>query len=715
MPGAAIFVLGPSGLALGRRLRALLPGARLSGPAALAGECDETYAGATAAIAAAFAAGRPVIGVCASGILIRAVAPLLADKRDEPPVVAVAEDGSAAVPLLGGHRGGNALARRIAAALGGAAAITTAGDLRLGIALDEPPPGWKLAEPAPVKRIAAALLAGEPVALCGEAPWLRAAPVAWAETARLKIVVSERAPTPDPDTLVYHPPVLAVGIGCARGCPAEEIAALAQDSLAGAGLAPAAVAAVVSVELKSDEPGIHALAAAWGVPARFFSAARLLEETPRLTERSAAAFRAAGCWGVAEGAALAAAGGPAATLVVAKRRSAGATCAVARAAAPLDAQTLGRARGRRHRPGRRRLAYPRGRSRARRRRRGRRAHAVSRPRRQRDRRQDPARLCDRRGGGARPPRPRPRRRRPAGGAGVVRRCRHLRHGGAGLRADRARPAARMGPGRARRAARDQRDAGRRRPRRRAARPRFLCGLAVRPADPMGGDPRPPRSRRRGRLRHRPLQPALGPPRRPAGRGRRHSADAARAGDAGVHRPQSRPRRRELPDRDAGRARRRGGRHAEPRHRRQFADPPRRRPALHPARLFRAMTVHFIGAGPGAPDLITLRGHRLIGECMVCLYAGSLVPRAVVAAAPPGARLVDTSALTLDEIVAEIEAADRAGHDVARVHSGDPSLYGAIAEQMRRLDRLGIAYDVTPGVPAFAAAAAALKQELTRSE
>jgi precorrin-4/cobalt-precorrin-4 C11-methyltransferase len=125
-----------------------------------------------------------------------------------------------------------------------------------------------------------------------------------------------------------------------------------------------------------------------------------------------------------------------------------------------------------------------------------------------------------------------------------------------------------------------------------------------------------------------------------------------------------------------------------------------------------MTVHFIGAGPGAPDLITLRGHRLIGECMVCLYAGSLVPRALVAAAPPGARVVDTSSLTLDEIVAEIAAADRAGHDVARVHSGDPSLYGAIAEQMRRLDRLGIAYDVTPGVPAFAAAAAALKRELT---
>jgi precorrin-4/cobalt-precorrin-4 C11-methyltransferase len=125
-----------------------------------------------------------------------------------------------------------------------------------------------------------------------------------------------------------------------------------------------------------------------------------------------------------------------------------------------------------------------------------------------------------------------------------------------------------------------------------------------------------------------------------------------------------------------------------------------------------VTVHFIGAGPGAADLITVRGLRLIETCPVCLYAGSLVPAAIVAAAPPAARVVDTASLTLDEIVAEIAAAHRAGHDVARVHSGDPSLYGAIAEQMRRLEGLGIPYDVTPGVPAFAAAAAALRRELT---
>jgi len=125
-----------------------------------------------------------------------------------------------------------------------------------------------------------------------------------------------------------------------------------------------------------------------------------------------------------------------------------------------------------------------------------------------------------------------------------------------------------------------------------------------------------------------------------------------------------------------------------------------------------MTVHFIGAGPGAPDLITLRGLRLIECCPVCLYAGSLVPREIVAAAPPGARIVDTSSLTLNDIVGEIETAHRDGLDIARVHSGDPSIYGAIAEQMRRLDALGIPYDVTPGVPAFAAAAAALRRELT---
>jgi precorrin-4/cobalt-precorrin-4 C11-methyltransferase len=128
-----------------------------------------------------------------------------------------------------------------------------------------------------------------------------------------------------------------------------------------------------------------------------------------------------------------------------------------------------------------------------------------------------------------------------------------------------------------------------------------------------------------------------------------------------------------------------------------------------------VTVYFIGAGPGAPDLITIRGQKLIERCPVCLYAGSLVPTEIVAAAPPGALVRDTAPMHLDEIVVEMQAAHGRGHDVARVHSGDPSIYGAVAEQMRRLDGLGIPYEVVPGVPAFAAAAARLATELTLPE
>ena len=391
--GAAVVVLGPSGAALGRRVRDLLPSARLFGPrqqknplppvphtlpnpppldplpnppplagegrvgapppraeelTTEAGDWDEAYDRVVPLLQELFAAGRPIVGVCASGILIRAVAPLVASKRVEPPVVALAEDGSVAVPLLGGHRGANALARALAEAIGCTAAITTAGDLRLGFALDEPPPGWRIANPARVKPVAAALLAGETVALVDEAAradWLRAGVVEWPDAGRHRIVVSDRCPPSDGDALVFHPPVLALGIGCERGCPAEEVAALARGTLAEAGLAAGAVAAVVSIDLKTDEPAIRDLANSLGVPARFFPASRLLTETERLTIRSEAVFRATGCWGVAEGAALAAAG-QAGALVMPRRQSRRATCAIARAPAPLDPSAIGRPRGR---------------------------------------------------------------------------------------------------------------------------------------------------------------------------------------------------------------------------------------------------------------------------------------------------------------------------------------------------------------------------------
>jgi cobalt-precorrin 5A hydrolase / cobalt-factor III methyltransferase / precorrin-3B C17-methyltransferase len=346
--GASIVVLAPSGASLGRRVCRLLPGARLYGPRGRAGDWDEAYDDVMSLLAQLFAARRPIVGLFASGILIRALAPLLDNKLDEPPVVALAADGSAAVPLLGGHHGANAIARALAAALGGVAAITTAGDLRLGFTLDEPPPGWHIANPEAVKPVAATLLAGEPVALIEDAApaaWLRSGSVEWTPSASRKVVVTDRPCSDDQNVLVFHPPVLTLGIGCERFCAADEIAALAEDTLAAAGLAPDAVAAIVSIALKADEPAIHALATKLGVPARFFPASRLLEETARLSVRSEAAFSATGCWGVAEGAALAAAG-PDGALVVTRRQSRRATCAVARAAAPLDAAAIGRPRGR---------------------------------------------------------------------------------------------------------------------------------------------------------------------------------------------------------------------------------------------------------------------------------------------------------------------------------------------------------------------------------
>src|SRR5438445_3435825 len=136
------------------------------------------------------------------------------------------------------------------------------------------------------------------------------------------------------------------------------------------------------------------------------------------------------------------------------------------------------------------------------------------------------------------------------------------------------------------------------------------------------------------------------------------------------------------------------------------------PARHPMAGDQAVTVYFIGAGPGAADLITVRGHRLLSRCPVCLYAGSIMPDDLLTLCPPDARVIDTGPLTLDQIITEIADANAAGRDVARLHSGDPSIYSALAEQCRRLDALGVDYEIVPGVPAFAAAAAVLGRELT---
>ncbi len=341
----AVVILGPSALDTGQRVAAAIDG-ELHGFAPRVPGCAVAFTDAVAHLRLLFAAGRPVVGICAAGVLIRALAPLLADKRGEPPVIAMAEDGSVTVPLLGGHRGANALAQRIATVLGGVAAVTTAGDARFGLALDKPPRGWRLGNPEAAKAFMADLLAGETVAIENEttvdAGWLSSLPTK--SDAKRRIRITERDVRVEAD-LLLHPATVVIGVGCERLAPAAELIALAESCLAEAGLSLLSVACVASIDLKAAEPAVHALASHLGVPARFFAAARLERETPRLAAPSDLVYRETGCHGVAEGAALAAVG-PDGRLVLPKHRAARSTCAIAAAPQIVDAHEVGRARGR---------------------------------------------------------------------------------------------------------------------------------------------------------------------------------------------------------------------------------------------------------------------------------------------------------------------------------------------------------------------------------
>ena len=340
----ALIVLTSGGAVLAARLKAVMPTALIHGREGRVETADVVFEDFTAQVRSAFLQGRPIVGIAAAGTLIRALAPLIADKHGEPPVVAVAEDGGAVVPLLGGHRGANALAQRIAAALGIEAAVTTAGDRRFAVALDAPPPGWHLGNPQHYKGFAAALLSGADVQMEGEAPWLSESGLPFTEDGSLTIQVTEKAGDPGEAQLVYHPAVLALGVGCERGAAPAELAELVNATLESAGLSPQAIAGVFSIDVKADEAAVLDLAQGLDVPARFFNAAALEAQTPRLANPSELVFREVGCHGVAEGAALAAAG-PEGKLLVAKTKSPRATCALALAPGIIEADSLGRGRG----------------------------------------------------------------------------------------------------------------------------------------------------------------------------------------------------------------------------------------------------------------------------------------------------------------------------------------------------------------------------------
>lgn len=286
-----------------------------------------------------FASGTPIIGVCAAGILIRAVAPVLADKRNEPPVVAVSDDGAVVVPLLGGHRGANRLAKQISDALGGTAAVTTAGDIALGFALDEPPAGYHLANPLDAKSVMAAMLNGAGAHITGEPLF----DIANDDAGKVEICVTESPSEGHLDKLIYHPQRYALGLGCARNADPQEMWELVEKSLLDAGIAKGAIASVNSIDLKADEPAIINVASRLNVPFRLFDGATLETQTPRLKNPSDVVFAEVGCHGVSEGAALAASDQNA-VLVIEKQKTATCTCALARQSDPITTHQ-GRTRG----------------------------------------------------------------------------------------------------------------------------------------------------------------------------------------------------------------------------------------------------------------------------------------------------------------------------------------------------------------------------------
>jgi cobalt-precorrin 5A hydrolase/precorrin-3B C17-methyltransferase len=331
-----IFILGISALPLAQKLKAELNG-EIHTPDCVRGG-DVSYTKATAHLAELFQQGQTIIGLCASGILIRAIAPHLNDKRNEPPVISVAGNGSSVVPLLGGHHGANELAAQIAKFTSGHAAITTASEVRFGFALDDVLPGYTLVNPEDVKSFTAALLTGAALSLvchpgesrepelpfrCDDRKQLNL--VDWVPAfAGMTIEVSETVLRGDERRLIYHPHTLTIGVGCERGTSHEEVVTLIKNTLKENNLAIQSVAGYASIDLKEDEPAISSL-----YNVNYFTAEELNAFAPRLKTPSDYVMLEVGTPGVAEAAALAAAG-PDAELIVPKTKSKRATVAIAR-------------------------------------------------------------------------------------------------------------------------------------------------------------------------------------------------------------------------------------------------------------------------------------------------------------------------------------------------------------------------------------------------
>ncbi len=343
-PPTAIILLNDSGRDIADKLIALYPEALIHGLGGRVTDADITFQKTATHVQELFKAGTPILGVCASAILVRCLASVLDNKNAEPPVVAIADNGSNVVPLLGGHHGANDMARTIADHLDGHAAITTASDIHYNIALDNPPKGLTLGNPEDVKMFISGLLNGKKIKLIGSHSWLENSDLPFAEDGELSISVTTENKCGDSSALVFHPKTLTLGVGCERHAETDELLSLVKDTLQENNISPFSVACVSSIDLKSDEKAVHGAAAHFGQSPRFFDAARLEEEAPRLKNPSDIVYSEVGCHGVSEGAALAAAGANS-KLLVPKQKSKRATCAIAQSETAIDGQQVGKIQG----------------------------------------------------------------------------------------------------------------------------------------------------------------------------------------------------------------------------------------------------------------------------------------------------------------------------------------------------------------------------------
>jgi cobalt-precorrin 5A hydrolase/precorrin-3B C17-methyltransferase len=316
----AIVILNQTSVALARRMITVLPEAQLYGLVSRTTDVDVHFANFGDTVRELFAQGTPIIGVCAAGILIRSLAPLLNDKWHEPPVLAIAEDGSAVVPLLGGLHGVNELARQLAEALHVAAAITTTGEIRFRTTLLSPPFSYTLANPDDAKTFIADLLSGKSVKSTGKAEWISTSKLPLTDNGELEIVITERKITAAKNQLVYHPKTVVVSISpIQQEIDPKQVIQLIQQSLLNAEIASAAVAGVIGLASDAANPVIHAVAQHFKVPARFLDSSTFSSATEI-------------AFSVTKG-----------TLVP---HSAPLDCAIAIAAEPLDITQIGRAQGR---------------------------------------------------------------------------------------------------------------------------------------------------------------------------------------------------------------------------------------------------------------------------------------------------------------------------------------------------------------------------------